>query len=44
MAALCFRRQDGAIRWMVELPGAYDPNLSVSEDGALYHLLLLQGR
>ena len=30
------RRQDGAIRWMVELPGAYDPNLSVSEDAVRY--------
>ena len=30
------RRQDGAVRWMVELPGAYDPNLSVSEDTIRY--------
>ena len=30
------RRQDGAIRWVVELPGAFDPSVSVSEDTIRY--------
>ncbi|MCE2517490.1 MAG: PQQ-binding-like beta-propeller repeat protein [Alphaproteobacteria bacterium] len=30
------RRNDGAIRWVTELPGAYDPSLSVVEDAPSY--------
>ena len=30
------RRGDGAIRWITELPGAYDPSLSVVEDAPSY--------
>ena len=30
------RRQDGAIRWVVELPGAFDPNISVQENTVRY--------
>ena len=30
------RRRDGAIRWVAELPGAYDPSLAVIEDAVLY--------
>lgn len=30
------RRNDGAVRWITEMPGAYDPNLSVVEDATSY--------
>ena len=33
---VALRRNDGAVRWVTELPGAYDPNLSVNEDAYRY--------
>ncbi len=35
------RRNDGAIRWVTELPGAYDPSLAVNEDAVRYTTPLL---
>ncbi len=35
------RRNDGAIRWITELPGAYDPSLAMSEDAVRYTTPLL---
>ena len=33
---VALRRNDGAVRWVTELPGAYDPNLPVNEDAYRY--------
>lgn len=33
---VALRRNDGAVRWVTKLPGAYDPNLSVNEDAYRY--------
>lgn len=30
------RREDGAVRWVAEMPGAYDPQLAVVEDSPSY--------
>jgi outer membrane protein assembly factor BamB len=33
---VCLRRIDGAVRWVTELPGAYDPSLPVVKDLVRY--------
>ena len=33
---VALRKSDGAIRWVTEMPGAYDPNLPIVEDQVTY--------